>query len=211
MTEARDYRDTVFLPKTEFPMKAGLPQKEPGILARWIESGLYQQLNAVIQRYHPDFEGFVIPDAPAIVEPTFQSWFNWSFGGSFSVPLFNGGRSIAALRTARVTERQAADSVGQSWLTAWAQVETALANDQAQGLRLAAVRDQAAAAEAAFSAARSRYVEGVGDYLTLYTNQSAMQNARLTALQAHRDAIAARIALHEALGGAWTRELGVDR
>ena len=26
-----DYRDTVFLPKTDFPMKAGLPQKEPGI------------------------------------------------------------------------------------------------------------------------------------------------------------------------------------
>ena len=32
---ARDWRDTVFLPKTDFPMKAGLPQKEPAILARW--------------------------------------------------------------------------------------------------------------------------------------------------------------------------------
>ena len=30
----RDYRDTVFLPKTDFPMKAGLPAKEPGILAQ---------------------------------------------------------------------------------------------------------------------------------------------------------------------------------
>jgi len=29
----KDWRDTVFLPKTDFPMKAGLPQKEPGILA----------------------------------------------------------------------------------------------------------------------------------------------------------------------------------
>ncbi len=34
MSEKRDYRDTVFLPTTDFPMKAGLPQKEPGILAR---------------------------------------------------------------------------------------------------------------------------------------------------------------------------------
>ena len=32
MTEARDYRDTVFLPKTDFPMKVGLPQKELGIV-----------------------------------------------------------------------------------------------------------------------------------------------------------------------------------
>ena len=30
-----DYRSTVFLPRTDFPMKAGLPQKEPAILARW--------------------------------------------------------------------------------------------------------------------------------------------------------------------------------
>lgn len=45
MTESkRDYRDTVFLPRTDFPMKAGLPQKEPGIEARWREIGLYEKL-----------------------------------------------------------------------------------------------------------------------------------------------------------------------
>lgn len=44
MTEKRDYRDTVFLPKTDFPMKAGLPQKEPGIAARWAEIDLYSKL-----------------------------------------------------------------------------------------------------------------------------------------------------------------------
>ncbi|MEC9344904.1 MAG: isoleucine--tRNA ligase [Pseudomonadota bacterium] len=37
----RDYRDTVFLPKTDFPMRAGLPQKEPQILERWERIGLY--------------------------------------------------------------------------------------------------------------------------------------------------------------------------
>ncbi|OYY77437.1 MAG: isoleucine--tRNA ligase [Sphingomonas sp. 28-62-20] len=41
---APDYKDTVFLPKTEFPMKAGLPQKEPGILAHWQSIGLYDKL-----------------------------------------------------------------------------------------------------------------------------------------------------------------------
>jgi isoleucyl-tRNA synthetase len=42
--DAKDYRDTVFLPKTDFPMKAGLPQKEPGILAKWQEQDLYRAL-----------------------------------------------------------------------------------------------------------------------------------------------------------------------
>jgi len=39
-----DWRSTVFLPKTDFPMKAGLPAKEPGILAKWQADGAYQQL-----------------------------------------------------------------------------------------------------------------------------------------------------------------------
>jgi isoleucyl-tRNA synthetase len=46
MSEQRDYRPTVFLPKTDFPMKAGLPDKEPGILARWEAEGLYEQVRA---------------------------------------------------------------------------------------------------------------------------------------------------------------------
>ena len=41
-----DFRHTVFLPKTDFPMKAGLPQKEPAILARWQEQDLYAQIRA---------------------------------------------------------------------------------------------------------------------------------------------------------------------
>ena len=42
----RDYSETLFLPQTDFPMRAGLPAKEPEILARWEKAGLYQQLRA---------------------------------------------------------------------------------------------------------------------------------------------------------------------
>ncbi|MBI1171759.1 isoleucine--tRNA ligase [bacterium] len=42
--EAPDYRDTVFLPETEFPMRAGLPQREPEWLARWERIGVYDRL-----------------------------------------------------------------------------------------------------------------------------------------------------------------------
>ena len=43
---AKDYSQTLFLPKTEFPMRAGLPQKEPEILARWARDDLYGALRA---------------------------------------------------------------------------------------------------------------------------------------------------------------------
>ena len=41
-----DYKATLNLPDTQFPMKAGLPQREPQILQRWNEIGLYQKLRA---------------------------------------------------------------------------------------------------------------------------------------------------------------------
>ncbi len=56
----RDWRDTVFLPKTDFPMKAGLPAKEPGILARWQAMGLYEKLRAA----RGGREKFILHDGP---------------------------------------------------------------------------------------------------------------------------------------------------
>src|SRR5262245_9332549 len=44
MTDRPDYSATLFLPETDFPMRAGLPQREPEILARWQALGLYHQL-----------------------------------------------------------------------------------------------------------------------------------------------------------------------
>jgi isoleucyl-tRNA synthetase len=56
----RDYRDTVFLPKTAFPMKAGLPKKEPGIEARWREIDLYGKLREA----RASREKFILHDGP---------------------------------------------------------------------------------------------------------------------------------------------------
>jgi isoleucyl-tRNA synthetase len=41
---SRDWSATLFLPKTEFPMKAGLPQLEPKLLERWARLGMYRRL-----------------------------------------------------------------------------------------------------------------------------------------------------------------------
>ncbi|WP_267433720.1 isoleucine--tRNA ligase [Sphingomonas sp. GM_Shp_1] len=60
MTDAPDYRDTVFLPKTDFPMKAGLAAKEPAILDRWARMGLYDRL----RRERAGRERFILHDGP---------------------------------------------------------------------------------------------------------------------------------------------------
>ena len=56
----RDYRDTLFLPTTDFPMKAGLPQREPEWLARWQKLGLYERL----RKEAKGRETFILHDGP---------------------------------------------------------------------------------------------------------------------------------------------------
>ena len=55
-----DYRPTVFLPKTDFPMRGDLPKREPAILARWEEMDLYRRLREVARGR----EKFVLHDGP---------------------------------------------------------------------------------------------------------------------------------------------------
>ncbi|MEG2498034.1 isoleucine--tRNA ligase [Brevundimonas sp.] len=59
-TEARDYRDTVFLPETDFPMRGGLPKKEPEILEKW--GDLYSTLRA--KRQAEGAPLYVLHDGP---------------------------------------------------------------------------------------------------------------------------------------------------
>lgn len=56
----RDWRDTVFLPKTDFPMKAGLAAKEPAILERWARIGVYDRL----REQRKGRERFILHDGP---------------------------------------------------------------------------------------------------------------------------------------------------
>src|ERR1700736_276173 len=57
---SQNYKDTLNLPRTDFPMKANLPQREPELLKVWEETRLYQQ----IQKAREGRESFVLHDGP---------------------------------------------------------------------------------------------------------------------------------------------------
>ena len=59
-TNQRDWRETLNLPQTEFPMKAGLPKREPDMLTHWHTIGLYEKLRADAKGR----EKFVLHDGP---------------------------------------------------------------------------------------------------------------------------------------------------
>jgi isoleucyl-tRNA synthetase len=56
----RDYSETLFLPQTDFPMRAGLPQREPEILKAWEQTDLYGQLRTAAKGR----EKFILHDGP---------------------------------------------------------------------------------------------------------------------------------------------------
>jgi isoleucyl-tRNA synthetase len=58
--DGNDYSKTLFLPKTDFPMRAGLPQREPDILKRWNEIDLYGKLRIAAEGRAK----FVLHDGP---------------------------------------------------------------------------------------------------------------------------------------------------
>ncbi|MBX4954688.1 isoleucine--tRNA ligase [Rhizobium lentis] len=58
--EKIDYSKTLYLPETDFPMRAGLPQKEPELVARWQQMDLYKKLRASAAGR----EKFVLHDGP---------------------------------------------------------------------------------------------------------------------------------------------------
>jgi isoleucyl-tRNA synthetase len=57
---AQDFKETLQLPKTDFPMRASLPQREPARAEHWEKIGLYE----AIQRRRADAPAFVLHDGP---------------------------------------------------------------------------------------------------------------------------------------------------
>ncbi len=55
-----EYKNTIITPKTDFPMKAGLPAREPAMLERWNEQGLYDAL----MEKNKDLPPFILHDGP---------------------------------------------------------------------------------------------------------------------------------------------------
>lgn len=59
-SDSKDYSKTLFLPQTDFPMRAGLPQREPELLKYWNDIGLYDRL----RREAEGRAKFVLHDGP---------------------------------------------------------------------------------------------------------------------------------------------------
>jgi len=125
----------------------------------------------------------------------------WSLLAGITQPLFQGSRLSAEQALAQADRREAWAAYAQTVLTAFREVETALAAEAHYVEQEAALRRASEEAGAAADLALARYSQGLTDIVTLLEAQRRAFNAESTRLRTARERLANRVALHLALGG----------
>ena len=127
----------------------------------------------------------------------------WSVGGSILAPLFAGGRLRANADAAMARRDQAAFAYRKAVLTAFREVEDALATVASLSRQRVAAEAQRAAVADALRHATNRYQAGYSGYLEQLDAQRALLSADLGLVQLRADQLNALIALYQVLGGGW--------
>jgi NodT family efflux transporter outer membrane factor (OMF) lipoprotein len=190
---------------------AGLPSdlllRRPDILAaerRFAAQG--QQVKEANRALYPQFRltgsvGTSTSDLDQILNSDFGVW---SLAANAVQPLLTGGRLRAEITQRRSEERETLAALQKTVLTAFGEVENALADDQALSQREKSLTEAAELASEADQEARAAYRGGVGDLLTVLSTQSRRLTTQSQLLSVRRARLDARINLHLSLGGDYT-------
>ena len=130
----------------------------------------------------------------------------WSLGASASETLFEGGERTAAVRAARANYDEAVATYRETVLTAFQQVEDALANERILARQDVVDRATVADAARAVQIALNEYEAGTQAYTTVITAQNTLLTAQQTQVSVEETRLTEAVALIEALGGGWRTE-----
>ena len=138
-----------------------------------------------------------------------DQWFT-NFVASLTAPIFQGGRLKAEQAAAQARYEQEATRYARSVLTAFQEVDAALAAFSAQRERAMVLDEQLAVAQASADAQLRRVELGVGDYVGYLDALRTVLNVQDTQATAQRELASARLNVHRALGGTWLMVEGLD-
>jgi NodT family efflux transporter outer membrane factor (OMF) lipoprotein len=127
-----------------------------------------------------------------------------NFIASLTAPLFQGGALWAEVDASKARYRQQLATYENTLLTAFQEVKASLVAYQQEEQRYRRVQDQLAAAEATAQNQRDRFQRGIGDALALLDAEQNLVQVRQRLATVAQALIEARLAVHRALGGAWT-------
>jgi outer membrane protein TolC len=127
----------------------------------------------------------------------------YTLAASITAPLFTGGKLTGQVDLARARDEELAQVYQQTVISAFRDVEDALAAASDLALVEQAQQAQVAAAQQAYQLADMRYRAGLTDYLTMLVTQSTLYQAEDALAQTHLARFNAAVSLYKALGGGW--------
>ena len=119
------------------------------------------------------------------------------------MPLFTGGRNRAQLAATRSAYSETVANYRQSVLTAFREVEDALAAHRLLAAQLDAQSAAFAAAQHTLDIANNRYNAGLITYLEVATAQNAALDRERTLVRLRGQSLMTEVGLIKALGGGW--------
>jgi NodT family efflux transporter outer membrane factor (OMF) lipoprotein len=128
----------------------------------------------------------------------------WSLGAAASDDIFEGGLRSAQVDAARAAYDNAVASYRQTVLTAFQNVEDALADLHIDGLQAHATQEAIVASQRAVQVALNQYLAGTEAYTTVVTEQEQLLTNEQSAVTVLQERLVASVALIQALGGGWT-------
>ena len=147
--------------------------------------------------------GLQSPDTADWFDP--DQWFR-NLSSNLLAPVFQGGRLRGDVALAEAALDEATATYGHAVARATAEVETALVALESTRQRVALLATFAEEARAEAALQEQRYASGVGGYVAFLAAAQMNVGAKAARAAAERDLAYARLALHRALGGAWSSD-----
>ena len=132
----------------------------------------------------------------------FTSWI-YNLASNLVAPLFDGFRRSAEVDRTRAALEEAVQGYGKAVLSAFGEVEDALARERAERETMALTAKQLEAGRRTLEEATRRYQNGLSGYLPVLQSLKALQELEHSMLSAQGRAWSERIGLYLALGGSW--------
>lgn len=134
----------------------------------------------------------------------FDNWIS-SLAAGLTAPLIDGGQKRAESRRSKAALDAAMASYRETVLNAFKEVQNALVTEKRSTETFAALSRQLESSRKALDEATNRYRNGNVSYLSVLTALRSVYQTELDLYSSHSSVLQARIALHRALGGTWTR------
>lgn len=125
--------------------------------------------------------------------------------GTINVPIFEGGRNVANLRAAKAQRDEAVAAYRATAITAFKEVENALADLRRRAAQAESRQRASAAAADVLDRSQKRYIEGAINYFDVVDAERSLLATDLNRVQTLDARFAATIDLVRALGGSWER------